>query len=101
MSFKEEVAMSMFHKIDRALNATKADPKYAPDKIELEKNDMLALLIAGFFTMLPALLIVILLVLGVMWFFMWWLNDLKLKYSTMCIVYDKITIANFAIVILF
>lgn len=58
------------NKVDRVLEATKADPEKAPEKIELEKNDMAALLIAGIITMLPALLIVLAIILGVTWFFL-------------------------------
>lgn len=61
--------MFFLNKVNRVLNATKADPEKAPDKIELEKNDMAALLIAGFVTLLPALLIVMAIILGVFWFF--------------------------------
>ncbi len=61
--------MFFLNKVNRVLNATKADPDKAPDKIELEKNDMAALLIAGFVTLLPALLIVMAIILGVFWFF--------------------------------
>ncbi len=58
------------NKVDRVLEATKADPEKAPEKIEMEKNDMAALLIAGIITMLPALLIVLAIILGVTWFFL-------------------------------
>lgn len=58
------------NKVDRVLEATKADPEKAPEKIELEKNDMAALLIAGIITMLPVLLIVLAIILGVTWFFL-------------------------------
>ena len=62
--------MSFLDKIKKTLDATKADPDKAPEKIELEKNDMPALIIAGFITLLPALLIVLALILGVAWFFL-------------------------------
>lgn len=58
------------NKLNKVLKETKVDPEKAPDKLELEKNDMAALLIAGFITLLPALLIVTALILGVSWFFL-------------------------------
>ena len=61
--------MFFLNKVNRVFNATKNNSNEEPDKIELEKNDMAALLIAGFITMLPALLIVMALILGVTWFF--------------------------------
>ena len=56
-------------KIDRVLNNKNTNTDDLQEKIELEKNDMAALLIAGFITLLPALLIVMAMVLGVFWFF--------------------------------
>lgn len=57
-------------KVDKVLDAKKINIDNEQEKIELEKNDMAALLIAGFITMLPALLIVLAIVLGVTWFFL-------------------------------
>ena len=56
-------------KIDRVLKNKNTNTDDLQEKIELEKNDMAALLIAGFITLLPALLIVMAMVLGVFWFF--------------------------------
>ena len=56
-------------KIKKTMEATKVDPENAPEKIELEKNDLAALLIAGFITLLPAALVVLAIFLGVAWFF--------------------------------
>ncbi|HBB28529.1 MAG TPA: hypothetical protein DC000_04645 [Clostridiales bacterium] len=57
-------------KVDKVLDAKKINIDNEQEKIELEKNDMAALLIAGFITMLPALLIVLAIILGVTWFFL-------------------------------
>ena len=71
MSLKKEVINMFFlDKVNRVFKATNKNKDEEPEKIELEKNDMLALLIAGFITMLPALLIVLALFLGVAWFFL-------------------------------
>lgn len=56
-------------KVDKVFNEKNLNIDNEQEKIDLEKNDMAALLIAGFITMLPALLIVLALILAVTWFF--------------------------------
>ena len=58
------------NKVNKVFNKKDIDLDRESDKIELEKNDMPALLIAGFVTLLPALLIILALILGVSWFFL-------------------------------
>ena len=58
------------NKVNKVFNTKDIDLDRESDKIELEKNDMPALLIAGFVTLLPALLIILALILGVSWFFL-------------------------------
>lgn len=56
-------------KYDAVMANLKSKATNPPEKIELEKNDMLALLIAGTVTMLPALLILVALMFGISMFF--------------------------------
>ncbi|QSX07410.1 hypothetical protein JYG23_08350 [Sedimentibacter sp. zth1] len=58
------------NKVKKVLSATRVNMQNAPEKIELEKNDMLALIIAGFVALLPALLVVLVLIIGVSLFFL-------------------------------
>ena len=57
-------------KVDKVFKAKNINIDNEQEKIELEKNDMAALLIAGFLTMLPALLIILAMIFGVSWFFL-------------------------------
>jgi hypothetical protein len=58
-------------KIERALDVKKIEERHKKEeKLPLEKNDLLAMLIAAFIVFLPVLLLLIGIVYGIMWLFL-------------------------------
>lgn len=59
-------------KIKRALDKIKRKDKrdeFTEQRLDLEKNDLLAMIIAGIVVILPAILIVFAIIFAVVWFF--------------------------------
>ena len=57
-------------KIERVLDVKKIEERHKKEeKLPLEKNDLLAMLIAAFIVFLPVLLLLIGIVYGIMWLF--------------------------------
>ncbi len=58
-------------KIRRVLNIKKAEERHATEeKVDLEKGDFLAMLIAGFLVFTPVILLLVGIVWGLYWLFM-------------------------------
>lgn len=58
-------------KVDRVLDVKKIEERHkTEDKLPLEKNDLLAMLIAATIVFLPVILILIGMVYGLMWLFL-------------------------------
>ncbi|MFA7019251.1 MAG: hypothetical protein WC239_09735 [Sphaerochaetaceae bacterium] len=58
-------------KIERVLDVKKIEERHKKEeKLPLEKNDLLAMLIAAFIVFLPVLLLLIGIVYGIMWLFL-------------------------------
>lgn len=72
MPFKKEIIMIPKRKLDRMFNLKKVEEENEnelPEKVELEKNDGIALFLAAFITFVPALLVIIGVIVLLVWLF--------------------------------